>query len=65
MFTVLAFLGCLFLLELGIYIFLLIHRELRLRREEEEFKRAEAVDSIPPSYLSNIEEYENLVQGEV
>jgi len=63
-FTVLAVIACLFLVELSVYVFLLIHRELRIRQEEIEFKKAEAVDAIPPSYLSNIEEYENLVQGE-
>ena len=64
MFTALALIGCLVLLEAGYYLLLLIKRERRVVQEEEEFKRVEAVDSIPPSYLSNIEEYEHLIQGD-
>jgi hypothetical protein len=64
MFTALAFIGCVILLEVGYYVALLIRRELRIEKEEREFKKAEAVDSIPPSFLTNIEEYEHLVQGE-
>ena len=64
MFTALAFIGCLVLIEVAYYVLLLIKREVRMMKEEEEMKRAEAVDSIPPSYLTNLEEYENLVHGE-
>jgi len=64
MFTALAFIGCLVLIEVAYYVLLLIKREVRSVKEEKEFNRAEAVDSIPPSYLTNVEEYEHLVQGE-
>jgi|TARA_R110002020_G_scaffold144633_8_gene317701 hypothetical protein len=64
MFTALAFIGCLVLLEAAYYLLLLINRERRILQEEKDFKKAEAVDSIPPSYLTNVEEYEHLVQGE-
>jgi|TARA_R100000808_G_C2043827_1_gene82265 hypothetical protein len=64
MFTALAFIGCLVLIEVAYYVLLLIKREVRMVKEEEEMKKAEAVDSIPPSYLANLEEYEHLVQGE-
>ena len=65
MFTVLAFIACLVLLEVAYYVLLLIFRERRIAQEEKEFKKAEAVDAIPPSYLTNLEEYEHLVQGEL
>ena len=64
MFTALAFIGCLVLIEVAYYVLLLIRREVRLVKEEKEMEKAEAVDSIPPSYLTNIEEYEHLIQGE-
>ena len=64
MFTALAFIGCLVLLEAAYYLLLLINRERRILQEEKDFKKAEAVDSIPPRYLTNVEEYEHLVQGE-
>jgi hypothetical protein len=64
MFTVLAFLGCLLCLELMAYVFLVIQRELRFRKEEKDLRRAEIVDSTPPTLLSNLDEYEDLVHGE-
>ena len=64
MFTVLAFIACLVLLEVAYFVLLLINRERRVVKEEKDFKRSEAVDNIPPSFLTNIEEYEHLVQGE-
>jgi hypothetical protein len=62
-FTVLALICCLVLLEVAFYVKLLIGREIRIVKEEEAFKRAEAVDAIPPSLLSNVDDYEHLVSG--
>ena len=39
-------------------------REIRIRKEEVEQLEAEIVDNTPPSFLANLEEYDNMFNGE-
>lgn len=64
MFTVLAFAATLLILEIGVFVSLLILREIRIRKEEVEQLEAEIVDNTPPSFLANLEEYDNMFNGE-